>query len=161
MVPVDAEHRMADVYGLGAGQAAQQHLRAALLVGQHVGKVLAGEAGQAGLHLPRRSAHNGQVPQVDPGLPAQRVDQLHQPVRWRRRGLGVGVGDSLPVPGQMNLSPLPVQIGQHCPVGGGRVAADSDQRVEQDLHRVAASLPQHSRQQPSVTGSAGRCSTSR
>ena len=81
VVPVGAEHGVANVNGLGAGQPAQQHLGAALLLRQHVGKVLAGEAGQAGLHLPRRPAHNGQVPQVDPGVPAQRVDQLRQPVR--------------------------------------------------------------------------------
>ena len=42
-----AEHR------LNFWQAAQQHLRPTVWLGQHVGKVPAGEAGQPGLHLPR------------------------------------------------------------------------------------------------------------
>jgi hypothetical protein len=96
-----ADHR------LYLGQAAQQHLRPTLRLGQHLGKVLAGEAGQPGLHLPCRPAQDRQVPQEDPGLPAEGVDELHEAVRRCSVHLGGCSGDQLPVAGQLHLTPLP------------------------------------------------------
>ena len=43
--------------------------------GQDTGQMPAGEAGQAGVHLPSGSADDRQVPKRDAGLPAELVDE--------------------------------------------------------------------------------------
>jgi hypothetical protein len=130
---------------LNLWQAAQQHLRPTLLLRQHTGKVPAGEPGQPGLHLPRRPANDRQVPQEDPGLPAEDIDELDEAVRRCSMHLGRCSGDQSPVAGQLHLTPLAIQVRQHRFVGAGRVAADPDQGVVDDLDRSAAALPQHPR----------------
>ena len=140
MVPVDALYRVRHGQRLRAGQPTQQDLRPTILLRERLGKMLSGEAGEAGFHLPGRSTNDRQVPQVDPGFPAHNVDQLGKPWRCGCFGIGGGVGDELPIAGILCVAPLEFEVGQDGLVGGGGVTADPIfTALRRPRHKIRAS----------------------
>ena len=73
---------------------------------------------------------------MHPGGACDLVDQVDESPRRRGGYLGLPGGDEVPVGGQQIVAPPPVQAGQLCGIGGGRVTQRLDQGVV------------HERQQP-------------